>query len=1118
MGEQIMGFLSGILRTIKGWFTPSKPRPAGYNVEKRGTNQDVSIIYGEVKEAPCIKVFVTTTDKKGGAKNEYLHFICVFSVGEIEGIGDLYFNGISQDQINSERYFIKRFNGSENQTYCTELAANFSQWKSTAKLKNVAYAYVRLKQNKDVDWWQGEPTITADIQGLKVLDVRDNQLKYSNNSALCLYDYLTNTNYGQGLATNKLDTQSFINAADFIETTREYTRTIYKTRYDKIAREWVDILVGTVKETVIENLFSCNVSLSGDNTIFDNVGVLLGGMRASLPESSGKYRLGIEKDDSPVFAFTKDNIQGAVQCSGGNQSDRYNQVGVTFRNKLTGADDEVFYPESDALHQEWKTEDRGKLLLGKFDFDTIHNKAEALQMAHVIANLSRHTMSAAFIGTAETMVVEAGDIVTVDSVIIGWDAKQFRIKGVETDLLTGVTTFQAVEHQPSIYPWAIGDVVEKYVDTSHSLPQDIDAPTGLSYETLADGEAFIGKLSWDDPNDVMVTGYKITVNNTETNNTAFSQETSELHVNIARLPEGEYTASIVAKNSLFISEAAVLVFTVALPGVPTVNVDSVGSNSVTMSASIQGVLSLNTTFQWQFIGTDEVTQEGNIVQGSTYTFTGLHPETAYKFKCRSINVAGSSSWINVEVNTTASEAGISEELQTVLDGVQAELDSIPDEWEAMESSLSSIFTTALITKDNINITEALDESYRNRDIVLSELGEELKVFASGMFPIGHTQISDGAIRSPAIAANAVTAINIVAQAISTDKLAVNAVTTDILSAGAVTTDKIMVGAIIAELIGANQILAGHIAAGTITTDKLVAGIIFGEDAYFKGELVAATGYFTGGITAQSLTMSGRFLAEAGGNKIDFDPITGKCEIVTTSMTMKGGNGAEFKVSESSQGNTAFLFKDSAGAVRVMIADSGNITAQSTSGNGIADFFSNGNSPYSFYGSKRIWAGDGVSPFTGSHIGIRREKTTYELGDLMVRLSVLTKPDINNSMSLLALSSKHKQKTCYGVIADDTSIMEQIGLAKKLPMGLTQEQIEIEDRLITINSVGEGLINVCGLGGNIENGDNLCSSSILGKAQLQGDDLIYNYTVAESHENVTFDYPEQVKQIACTYKF
>ena len=227
-----MGWLSRKWRQIKGWFMPSQPKPQGVNIEKKGTNQGVPIIYGFVKKSPCIKVFKTTTDKRGGAENEYLHFICVFSVGEIAGIGKLYFNDIPQEQIDAERYFIKKYTGSEDQSYCAELAVNFSQWKRTAKLKNVAYAYVRLKQNKKVNWWQGEPSISADIQGLKVLDVRGNfhgkQRKYSQNAALCVYDYLTNTHYGKGLSFNKLDTQSFIEAADFIETSREYTKTVYR--------------------------------------------------------------------------------------------------------------------------------------------------------------------------------------------------------------------------------------------------------------------------------------------------------------------------------------------------------------------------------------------------------------------------------------------------------------------------------------------------------------------------------------------------------------------------------------------------------------------------------------------------------------------------------------------------------------------------------------------------------------------------------------------------------------------------------------------------------------------------------------------------------------------------
>lgn len=51
--------------------------------------------------------------------------------------------------------------------------------------------------------------------------------------------------------------------------------------------------------------------------------------------------------------------------------------------------------------------------------------------------------------------------------------------------------------------------------------------------------------------------------------------------------------------------------------------------------------------------------------------------------------------------------------------------------------------------------------------------------------------------------------------------------------------------------------------------------------------------------------------------------------------------------------------------------------------------------------------------------------------------------------------------------------------------------------ININALGEGGINVCSSGGNIEIGDYICSSSIKGKGMKQDDDLLHNYTVAKA---------------------
>jgi hypothetical protein len=83
--------------------------------------------------------------------------------------------------------------------------------------------------------------------------------------------------------------------------------------------------------------------------------------------------------------------------------------------------------------------------------------------------------------------------------------------------------------------------------------------------------------------------------------------------------------------------------------------------------------------------------------------------------------------------------------------------------------------------------------------------------------------------------------------------------------------------------------------------------------------------------------------------------------------------------------------------------------------------------------------------------------------------------------------------------------------------LSQFQTVYEDNdAIAINSIGEGCINVCGENGNIEIGDYITTSSMAGKGMKQDDDLMRNYTVAKSRENVTFASPTEVKMIACTY--
>jgi hypothetical protein len=58
--------------------------------------------------------------------------------------------------------------------------------------------------------------------------------------------------------------------------------------------------------------------------------------------------------------------------------------------------------------------------------------------------------------------------------------------------------------------------------------------------------------------------------------------------------------------------------------------------------------------------------------------------------------------------------------------------------------------------------------------------------------------------------------------------------------------------------------------------------------------------------------------------------------------------------------------------------------------------------------------------------------------------------------------------------------------------------------VRVNSIGEGAIWVTNINGDITNGDYLCSSEIAGHAEKQGDDYMYNYTVAKATISCSFD--------------
>jgi hypothetical protein len=117
--------------------------------------------------------------------------------------------------------------------------------------------------------------------------------------------------------------------------------------------------------------------------------------------------------------------------------------------------------------------------------------------------------------------------------------------------------------------------------------------------------------------------------------------------------------------------------------------------------------------------------------------------------------------------------------------------------------------------------------------------------------------------------------------------------------------------------------------------------------------------------------------------------------------------------------------------------------------------------------------------------------------------------ISQSLPLVSLSTKEKDKACFGVISgsEDPDTREY---SQGSYVSVCEKQDG--DRRAFINSVGEGAIWVTNINGPLESGDYITTSNVAGYGQKQDSDSLKNYTVAKITMDCDFDPVTQPVQI------
>ena len=184
------------------------------------------VIYGEVRVSG-VMTFIESTDS-----NRKLHQLVTIAGHEVQEIGEIIVNdefvtfNASNEVISGPyaRHPTKEFITIEkglgatagDSALNTALIANSSSWTSNHKQSGCAKIYTEFQFESGV-FISNLPNISAIVKGRKVYDPRTSTTVYSNNAALCIRDYLFDTEYGLGEPSARINDTSFTAAANICE-------------------------------------------------------------------------------------------------------------------------------------------------------------------------------------------------------------------------------------------------------------------------------------------------------------------------------------------------------------------------------------------------------------------------------------------------------------------------------------------------------------------------------------------------------------------------------------------------------------------------------------------------------------------------------------------------------------------------------------------------------------------------------------------------------------------------------------------------------------------------------------------------------------------------------------
>jgi hypothetical protein len=992
------------------------------------------------------------------------------------------------------------------------------QWPSSGRQMNgTAFAIVTLIYSRDAETTQLSPITFKVKQALNGTGVA--------KPGDVWYDYITNSVYGGAVDPAFVDSTSrtALNAYSDALITFENSSGVPST----------------------QSRYRINGVLDAGETVLSNIDRIMSACDSWMTYNAalGQWSVVVNKAETASYAFTDNNIIGDIRVSATDITSSINQVEARFPFK-ENRDQANFINIETPSGLLYPNEPVNKYSI---TYDLVNDSVQAHYLANRLLEQAREDLIVSFNTTYFGIQVDAGNVVSVTNSNYGWNAKLFRVMKVnEASLPDGSlgARLELSEYNVQVYD---DQTIRQFSPVPNSgLPNvgyfsGLTAPTVTGFPTVsvpyfnvvvsipATGRVTFVDLYYSTTPTPTASDLKLLSTATSSDSQPFTNSSSFTFGNQI-LPSGTYYFGYVVGNEIGQTQISPLSasFTWTPTGTvgPFVDISGITTFSKTSSnvytpatATLNAVTQRITspTYAWAITGATPTT-------GSSSSIT-ITPNAASTSIVAQLTVNGTnlsapivkSVTMGIIVQATDGATGPrNAQVFFYYNAAQATAPTAPTtaqvayNFSTQVATISAAGWSALFNPSGLDTVTA-DNKYWAVKVVFQEntFGGTYSETISSVFT---WQNLDGLV----------TFTNL-------------ATAEGPLGTGATFIDG---GSIITESLSANRISSGNMINGSSSNAWIQMGQTGTVIATLKSSLnvrkvvadttlvnIAAQNNLDGNVTiwghsANNAVGSGNGSTGTHTTQNTFDSWQ-RLGALGSGLTNSGVWGLAYADNVNSK---AGVFERYSGT------NSGNIGSLNKS----IQLATASYCAFSPSGQGKIYIVDGNGPFTGFHEGMFAIDDTIEVGDIVTDVSVFYRANISNVLFNVARSTTATQPRVLGVVSNVVPVetdtpgilwepvesytegdLGPVTTMELIP-GYDLEELQTTYKVVQVNAVGEGQINVCGEAGDIQAGDFIVTSSTPGKGMKQSDDIMRSITVAKARESVTFSDPSEVKMIACIY--